>query len=289
MTPPDPGHVPLQIAHHPADVGGVVPVADLPDAAGGLVVPADGHPAGPGGLHVEDVLVDGGDPEGLGQGLLHGAAGPGRVPRLEGGQHLPVPAKRHLHTLLPDVLPGGRLHGVVDDLVDLLHHIAAGQPGHHAVKGAVQPGKGGQVGLGPLHFVQQLPQLGDLAVGGAAAGDLADGALHHPAKGQDILQRLPPQVEHGHQLVEGGPRLGAPDKGALAEAGLDQAQTAQFLQGVAHRHPADPELGSQLVFGGQLVAALPAAGEDLLPQLVKDLLADAAFDNFLDGHRRTLL
>src|SRR5699024_12737070 len=60
-------------------------------------------------------------------------------------------------------------------------------------------------------------------------------------------------------------------------------------RGVEHRHPADPELGGQLVFRGQLVAGLPAAGQDLLPQLVKDLLADAALDNFFDGHRRTLL
>ena len=289
VTPPDPGHVPLQIAHHPADVGGVVPVADLPDAAGGLVVPADGHPAGPGGLHVEDVLVDGGDPEGLGQGLLHGAAGPGRIPRLEGGQHLPVPVQGHLDALASDVLPVGRLHGVVNDLVDLLHHAAAGQPRHHAVKRAVQPGKGGHIPFRPLHLLQLLPQPGDLPVGGPAAGDLADRALHHAAEGQDIPQGLPPQVEHGHQLVQGGPGPGPPDEGPLAEAGLQQPQAAEPLQGVAHRHPADPELGGQLVFRGQLVAGLPAAGQDLLPQLVKDLLADAALDNFFDGHRRTLL
>ena len=286
---PDAGDVPPQVAHHPADVGGILPVADLPHAAGGLVVAAHRHPVGPGRFHVHHVLVDGGDPESLGQGLFHGAAGPGRIPGLEGGQHLLIPADRHLDALPADVLPVGRLHGVVDDLVDLLHHAAAGQAGHHGVERAVQPGKGGQVPFGLFHLVQQLPQAGDLPVGGPAAGDLADGPLHDPAEGQDIPQRLLPQVEHGHQLVQRRAGLRPPDEGPLAETGLQQAQPAQTLEGVAHRHPADAELGGQLVFRGELVAGLPAAGEDLFPQLVKHLLADAALDNFLDGHRRTLL
>ena len=286
---PDAGDVPPQVAHHPADVGGILPVADLPHAAGGLVVAAHRHPVGPGRFHVHHVLVDGGDPESLGQGLFHGAAGPGRIPGLEGGQHLLIPADRHLDALPADVLPVGRLHGVVDDLVDLLHHAAAGQAGHHGVERAVQPGKGGQVPFGLFHLAQQLPQAGDLPVGGPAAGDLADGPLHDPAEGQDIPQRLLPQVEHGHQLVQRRAGLRPPDEGPLAETSLQQAQPAQTLEGVAHRHPADAELGGQLVFRGELVAGLPAAGEDLFPQLVKHLLADAALDNFLDGHRRTLL
>ena len=116
-------------------------------------------------------------------------------------------------------------------------------PDHAAARRKIQ--RPGHHGLGRHHLqAQQLgPDLHALFFG------LVEEA------GQPRMVAL--QVGEGHES-------------AHAVAPVEQALIHQVLDALPDRHPADAELGRQLVLGGQPLAPLQQAPGDLVPQRLAD-------------------
>ncbi|CPU63029.1 Uncharacterised protein [Mycobacteroides abscessus] len=153
------------------------------------------------------------------------------------------------------------------------------------MEGVVVLGGGDDVVGVPGELVDEVGEAGELRVVDAFRGDAGDGDLERRA---DLVELevghvgavVEEHLEHLADVVDAG----APDAQAGAGRGGDDALGGEGADGLAHDGAGDAVGLAELALGGQPVAGLELAREDVVADRVGDLVGQPALSH--DAARR---